>query len=136
MSSPIINFVDDDQSMLDIYSEIAQLIKLPYACYANASDYLAERSRLDGGEVLILDLSMPDVDGFEVLKNLRSDVSMPALILVSGFDEQLLDSAIRLAQSYGFTIVDSIKKPVDINVLEGKIKAFVRFQDQGQLKYN
>ena len=126
MSSKIMNFVDDDLQMLKLYGSMASAIDLPYKCYNKASEYLADIPAQDGCSLLVLDLSMPDIDGFEVIKQFKTLKNPPSLILVSGYDEQLIDSAIRLAKFYGFRTVESITKPFDIDSLSNRLTALVQ----------
>lgn len=125
MHSSKISFVDDDIHILEIYNQLAVIQRWHSACYSSATDYLAARKNDVAHTLLVLDLSMPDIDGFEVIKLLSADEVVPSLLLVSGFDDMLLDSAIKLAKSYGFTAVDIIRKPVDLDLLKTKIGAFL-----------
>jgi len=72
-------------------------------------------------DIIILDLMLPDMHGYEVLKKLRSDkVNVPILIL-SGLAE--LDSKIK---GLGFGADDYLTKPFDKQELIARIKAIVR----------
>ena len=72
-------------------------------------------------DIIILDLMLPDMHGYEVLKKLRSDkVNIPILIL-SGLAE--LDSKIK---GLGFGADDYLTKPFDKQELLARIKAIVR----------
>jgi two-component system, response regulator len=81
-----------------------------------ALDYLfcngkyTDRNRLDLPSVILLDLNLPKVNGFEVLKAIRDNEStkfLPVVILTSSKEEQDLISGYSLgANSY-------IRKPVE-----------------------
>ncbi len=83
---------------------------------AEALDYLfatgayAERSTCPMPAVVILDLKLPKVDGFEVLQRLRADERtklVPVVILTSSKEERDMVNGYRLgANSY-------VQKPVD-----------------------
>jgi len=72
-------------------------------------------------DIIILDLMLPDMDGYEVLKRLRaSKVETPILIL-SGLTE--LDSKLK---GLGFGADDYLTKPFDKRELMARIQAVVR----------
>ena len=72
-------------------------------------------------DIIILDLMLPDMDGYEVLKRLRaSKVETPILIL-SGLTE--MDNKIK---GLGFGADDYLTKPFDKRELVARIQAIVR----------
>src|SRR4029079_9861659 len=72
-------------------------------------------------DIIILDLMLPDIDGYEVLRRLRSArVSTPILIL-SGLGE--LDNKLK---GLGFGADDYLTKPFDKRELIARIQAIVR----------
>lgn len=72
-------------------------------------------------DIIILDLMLPDMDGYEVLKRLRaSKVETPILIL-SGLSE--LDNKLK---GLGFGADDYLTKPFDKRELLARIQAIVR----------
>jgi len=72
-------------------------------------------------DIIILDLMLPDLDGYEVLKRLRaSKVETPILIL-SGLTE--LDSKLK---GLGFGADDYLTKPFDKRELMARLQAIVR----------
>ncbi len=72
-------------------------------------------------DIIILDLMLPDMDGYDVLKALRdSKVETPVLIL-SGLAE--LDNKIK---ALGFGADDYLTKPFDKRELVARIQAIVR----------
>ena len=80
-----------------------------------------EIGKLYDYDIIILDLMLPDIDGYEVLRRLRSaKVSTPILIL-SGLSE--LDNKIK---GLGFGADDYLTKPFDRRELMARIQAIVR----------
>lgn len=72
-------------------------------------------------DIIILDLMLPDMDGYDVLKALRdSKVETPVLIL-SGLSE--LDNKIK---GLGFGADDYLTKPFDKRELVARLQAIVR----------
>ena len=80
-----------------------------------------EIGKLYDYDIIVLDLMLPDMDGYEVLKRLRaSKVNTPILIL-SGLAE--LDNKIK---GLGFGADDYLTKPFDKRELVARIQAIVR----------
>ena len=80
-----------------------------------------EIGKLYDYDIIILDLMLPDIDGYEVLRRLRSSrVNTPILIL-SGLSE--LDNKIK---GLGFGADDYLTKPFDRRELLARIQAIVR----------
>lgn len=74
-------------------------------------------------DIVLVDLTLPDIDGFEVCKRLRSDPStqgIPILVLTSleqpGFEVMAIDAGAD----------DFISKPIDPLVLDARISMIVR----------
>ena len=80
-----------------------------------------EIGKLYDYDIIILDLMLPDMNGYEVLKNLRAaKVNTPVLIL-SGLSEP--DKKVKWL---GFGADDYLTKPFDKNELLARIHAVVR----------
>ncbi|MFN3077049.1 MAG: response regulator transcription factor CtrA [Alphaproteobacteria bacterium] len=80
-----------------------------------------EVGRLYDYDVIVLDLMLPDMDGYEVLRRLRSSkVDVPVLIL-SG-----LDGTDKKIKGLGIGADDYLTKPFDKNELIARIQAIVR----------
>jgi len=80
-----------------------------------------EIGKLYDYDIILLDLMLPDIDGYEVLRRLRSArVNTPILIL-SGLSE--LDNKIK---GLGFGADDYLTKPFDKRELVARIQAIVR----------
>jgi two-component system cell cycle response regulator CtrA len=80
-----------------------------------------EIGKLYDYDIIILDLMLPDIDGYEVLRRFRAArVNTPILIL-SGLNE--LDSKIK---GLGFGADDYLTKPFDRRELIARLQAIVR----------
>ena len=80
-----------------------------------------EIGKLYDYDIIILDLMLPDIDGYEVLRRLRAArVKTPILILsgLSGLDDKI--------KGLGFGADDYLTKPFDRRELVARIQAIVR----------
>jgi len=75
--------------------------------------FLAERP-----DMVALDLGMPGMDGVELIRFLADQNYDAPVLIVSGFDRRVLESAIRLREALGLRMVGPIEKPVRFEVLE------------------
>jgi DNA-binding NtrC family response regulator len=115
--------IDDDPEYLDYLATL--LRRAGYEVSAFTAAVAALRSSAIGSaSVVITDVFMPEMDGFEVLKALRTARPMLPLIAVSGagpFDSTIFLSAIqKLGARAGFA------KPVDEHSLLSTIERLLR----------
>ena len=72
-------------------------------------------------DIIILDLMLPDLDGYEVLKRLRAAKVETPILILSGLSE--LDSKLK---GLGFGADDYLTKPFDKRELMARLQAIVR----------
>ena len=69
-------------------------------------------------DMVALDLGMPGMDGVELIRFLADQDYAAPVLIVSGFDRRVLESAFRLGEALGLTMVGPVEKPVRFEVLE------------------
>ena len=72
-------------------------------------------------DIIVLDLMLPDMDGYDVLKNLRAAKIQTPILILSGLSA--LDDKIK---GLGFGADDYLTKPFDKRELIARIQAIVR----------
>jgi two-component system cell cycle response regulator CtrA len=80
-----------------------------------------EIGKLYDYDIIILDLLLPDIDGYEVLRRLRAAQIKTPILILSGLSE--LDAKIK---GLGFGADDYLTKPFDKRELIARIQAIVR----------
>src|SRR5947199_3804425 len=80
-----------------------------------------EIGKLSDYDIIILDLMLPDIDGYEVLRRLRAARVRTPILILSGLGE--LDNKIK---GLGFGADDFLTKPFDRRELMARIQAIVR----------
>jgi CheY-like chemotaxis protein len=112
--------VDDDPQVRKLFSQV--LIRAGYsvydACNGLEAKALIQRVQFD---VIILDLSMPEMDGFEVLKFARSELPNLQIIVASGFMQGTMLNAAKL-----FGAVATLDKPVEIALLLSTVRTVLK----------
>ena len=61
---------------------------------------------------------MPGMDGVELLRFLAEHEFRSPVLIISGFDRRVLDSAFRLGEALGLTMIGPLEKPVRLAKLE------------------
>src|SRR3954462_4284337 len=80
-----------------------------------------EIGKLYDYDIIILDLMLPDMDGYEVLKRLRAARIKTPILILSGLAE--LDNKIK---GLGFGADDYLTKPFDKRELIARVQAIIR----------
>ena len=81
--------------------------------YRGFDGYAANHPDTVRYDVLVLDLSMPGLDGFEAILKLAADPAPPRLVVLSGATSAVIDEAIKLAESLRLPVLAGLRKPVD-----------------------
>ena len=86
---------------------------------ASGQEALAVMAKKTPG-IIVLDVMMPDMDGFQVLQKIREKNNVPVLMLTAKSDEEDKVSGLRLGAD------DYLTKPFSINELMARIHSLVR----------
>jgi DNA-binding response OmpR family regulator len=119
--------VDDDPSLIVLLSRMLVRIGVPPQTAQTGKEAL-ELLYAGHYDLLILDLMLPDIDGFEILSRIRNDPrfdSMPVLILSAIADPDGISKGLALgADGY-------LTKPYLPNTLTSRVRALL---EQGRRK--
>ena len=117
MIRPRLLLIDDEPVLADFVASVASDCGFDPFLTSNDSAF-RQRFLSDPPEMVALDLGMPGMDGVELLRFLSAeDYSSPVLI-ISGFDRRVLESAFRLGEALGLHMVGPLEKPVRADDLE------------------
>lgn len=82
-------------------------------------------------QAIVLDLSLPGMDGVELLRLLSRSGCRSEILIISGCDRRVLESTGKLGVARGLTIVGTIMKPVRAADLRAAILGFGRSSANG-----
>lgn len=117
--------VDDDKAILDLISNIlnksGHLIKT-----IDESEKVLHQD-LSFYDLIILDIMMPYMDGFELCSKIRFQVDCPILFLTAKTDER------DIIKGLGIGADDYLTKPFGINELRARVDAHLRREHREKL---
>jgi DNA-binding response OmpR family regulator len=117
MTQPRLLLIDDEPALAQFLASVATESGFD-PVVTERDDEFRDAFRAERPEMVAVDLGMPGMDGVELIRFLADqDYDAPVLI-VSGFDRRVLESAFRLGEALGLTMVGPVEKPVRFEVLE------------------
>jgi DNA-binding response OmpR family regulator len=111
--------VEDDENIRELVSQYLQLEGFEVVEAANGLEGL-QRAAQRPVDLVILDLTLPGIDGFEVARRLRTRSALPILMLSGRVDES------DKLQGFGVGADDFITKPFNPRELLARVHAHVR----------
>lgn len=117
--------VDDEKQFVQTLSERLQLRNMGTAVAYDGESALKQIER-DEPEVMVLDLMMPGINGFEVLKQVKQNRPEVEVIVLTGHGSDQDEETCMNLGAFAY-----LHKPVDIEVLSQKLK---EANEQIQLK--
>lgn len=125
MTEPTIYLLDDEEALVDLHCEVAEMAGFSARGFTRASQFFEQVVNFETGSVLVLDLHMPEMDGIEVMRRLAQMHNTPALILVSGHDAGVLHSAEKLCKAHGLEVIGSFRKPLSLDVFQELLEQYI-----------
>ena len=117
MSKGRILIVEDNQMNMTLMNDILTHYNYETICVDNGEEAI-ETINNENFDLILLDLQLPKVSGFDVLKNIKKDVKV---IIVSAC---AMEEDVKKALNYN--CLDYITKPLHIKDFIGKIEKYVK----------
>ena len=121
MTRPRLLLIDDEPQLAAFVANAARLCGYDPLSTDRDEDFRA-RFVEHHPEMVALDLGMPGMDGVELLRFLADHGFEGPVLIISGFDRRVLDSAFRLGKALGLKMVGPIEKPARLDTLEAIFK--------------
>ena len=123
MKQPQLLLIDDEPALADFVANAAQ--EAGYSPTVTSDDgTFREIFRSSRPDAVALDLGMPGMDGVELLRFLSDENFQGPVLIISGFDRRVLDSAFRLGEAIGLNMVGPLEKPARLEELEDLLIRF------------
>lgn len=110
--------IDDDEMILRVVSRILSMEQHNVITSKCFSDELM--NKLGTFDLIILDIMMPKLDGFEVMRLIRDETTAPIIFLTSKTQEE------ELIYGLGLGADDYLKKPFSPDELKARIQSHLR----------
>lgn len=111
--------VEDNKELCDLLCEFLRLENYTVSTAHSAEKALSLFEKY-GARLVLLDIMLPEMDGFAVCKRIREKDNTPIIILTARTDKEDKLNGILLGAD------DYIEKPYDIDILIAKIKGIFR----------
>ncbi len=121
MTRPRLLLIDDEPQLAAFVASAARMCGFDPITTQLDSDF---RARLldQRPQMVALDLGMPGMDGVELLRFLADQNFTGPVLIISGFDRRVLESAFRLGEALGLRMVGPLEKPARLDALEAILK--------------
>ena len=108
--------IEDDETLISMYKE--KLKNVGYRVLTVSDSKLAMQRVRQGADLILLDILMPNLNGFEVLKRIKKDPAtknIPVIVLTN-IGSESIDSDRKLAMSLGASeyMIKSLNTPESV----------------------
>jgi len=117
MERPRLLLIDDEPALADFVAKAAELCGYQPQI-ADGDDDFRSLFAADRPALVAIDLGMPGSDGVELLRFLSAERFAGPVLIISGFDRRVLESAFRLGEALGLNMVGPLEKPTRLALLE------------------
>jgi DNA-binding response OmpR family regulator len=108
--------IDDELSVARFIAHAAEECGYEALITVTAESFRSQYLACDP-DVVVLDLALPRSDGVELLRFLAEEKSRALVLPISGFDERVLEAAMRLGTALGLRMTGPLQKPVRLQQL-------------------
>lgn len=112
--------IDDEPALADFLASAARECGFEPQITDKDEDFRQE-FKANRPEMVALDLGMPGMDGVELIRFLAEENYSAPVLIVSGFDRRVLESAFRLGKALGLNMAGPVEKPVRLEELEATL---------------
>ena len=113
--------IDDDKELCALMKKCVEQENLSaIVAYGGIQGLRLADENKDSCSLIILDVMMPDLNGFQVLQQIRRTSNVPVLMLTAKSDEEDKVSGLRMGAD------DYLTKPFSINELMARVNSLIR----------
>ena len=114
---PRLLLIDDEPALADFIASAASLSGFDPTVTGDDQSF-REQFLAEPPHMVALDLQMPGMDGVELLRFLADHDFRGPVLIISGFDRRVLDSAFRLGEALGLDMIGPLEKPARLAEVE------------------
>ena len=113
MTASRLLMIDDEPDIGALVQRVAEGLNFEMN-FVTRGDAFKAKYRSFHPDIVILDLSMPETDGIELLAFLAEEKSRARVVILSGFDPSIVIGACRLGEDRGLDMAGIASKPVRV----------------------
>ena len=117
MALPKLLLIDDEPALATFVARAADMCGFQ-PIIAEQDQQFRELFQGNRPQMVALDLGMPGMDGVELLRFLSDEEYREPVLIISGFDRRVLESAFRFGEALGLQMVGPLEKPTRLEHLE------------------
>ncbi|WP_158582016.1 response regulator [Sphingomonas edaphi] len=114
---PKLLLIDDEPALADFVAQAAKMCGFLPAVTRTDQEF-RDKFRESRPQMVTIDLGMPGMDGVELLRFLADEAFKEPVLIISGFDRRILESAFRLGLTLGLQMVGPLEKPTRLEDIE------------------
>lgn len=130
MTKPKLLLADDDPALAGFMASAAKSCGYDVIVTQSAAAFQEAYGR-ETPDLLSIDLCMPGGDGVEVLRFLAQQNCKTPILIISGLDRRVVQSALSLGTDLGLTMVAQFNKPVRLKELRDVLLEQISASDVG-----
>ena len=119
--SPTLLLIDDEPELSRLIAFAGEEAGYRPVETSNPADF-RRRYETSGADLVAIDLGLPEEDGVELLRFLADRGCAAPILIVSGFDRRVLETATRLGEALGLNMVGHLEKPIRLDPLEALLR--------------
>ena len=128
MASNRLLIIDDEPDISTLVAKVARTCNYEVKCTSDAGEFRTLHSEWRPTHIS-LDLHMPGTDGVEIIRYLAGEKSGAQILVMSGFDAKVVESARRLGAERGLTMAGALLKPLRVADLQ-KVLTSLKIDEQ------
>jgi len=117
MQLPRLLLIDDEPALAAFVAKAADMCGFE-PVIAEHDQQFRDSFRDSRPQMVVLDLGMPGMDGVQLLRFIADEEFKDPVLIISGFDRRVLESAFRLGEAMGLQMVGPLEKPARLEELE------------------
>ena len=125
MNKPLILIVEDDPPIRNLISVTLEAHEYRHISASNAGSAILEAAS-HNPDIVLLDLGLPDLDGVEVIRKIRSWSNMPIIVISARSDDADKIEALDAGAD------DYLTKPFSVDELLARLRVTIRRLNQSQ----
>jgi len=121
---PVVLACEDEERIVELLRTLTEPLGVDLVAARDGATALAQLAARRPA-LMTLDLVLPNLDGFAVLERIRQrrDLDDMPIVVISAIAD-----AVTIKRAYGLGVVDFVAKPFNVDLLDAKLKVFLKMQ--------